>query len=470
MRNAIRATAVGLLVWFAAGIAVTAGGIARIGVLLGSGLLLVAAVAAWSSSVMSDRVDRDRAAFGAALVWCGLLAPAVISQVRSRSDLDESLLSGTAVLRGLVPAVVVALVVILWPHRRSARYGWTEAFLALYLTVNVVSSLWSPVPMATLLKGLHLVVAYSLLLILLNRWRDDGRVLQALSAMAHVIVISSLVGLLVVPSQALTEGTVPRLRGVLPYAFPTTLGMLAAFGLLCILGGIGIGRRRHSSTVLAVVFALDAVVLGLTRARTAGAVFVVGAVLIAATSSGRSRQVAAIAVSVLVFAGGIAWITSSQDVIGVLRRGQDDRGIATLTGRTISWGVALEIWSQDPLVGTGYYAGHRFGEYADLRNEELQTNLDNIWVETLLDTGIVGVSALSGFVISGGVRAWSRRREMFGHTRWVLVVGFVLSSLFSPSLQSPGYLQIVFGCLLLLPGASAKRPTNCARTHEGVLV
>lgn len=87
-----------------------------------------------------------------------------------------------------------------------------------------------------------------------------------------------------------------------------------------------------------------------------------------------------------------------------------------------------------------------------------ESNLDNVWAETLIDLGYVGTSALA--VLIAGLSAIARRR--IGVSRGsrlflLLATSYMLAATFmNPSIQSANTSQVLLGFLLV--SAAAQRP------------
>lgn len=206
-------------------------------------------------------------------------------------------------------------------------------------------------------------------------------------------------------------------------------------------------RRRLTRLVL---LPTCVVVLILSRTRSELVILLLGAAVLAAFSR-RRVSVGLILVAFALPAGlAVSQIDNSQ-ITQFLARGESATQLFTLTGRTISWSAALELWQQRPLTGYGYYAGHRFGIDLGPGGPDLST-VDNTWIEALLDVGVIGAIPLAVLVVAAliaPVRA-ERKPTKAGLMYGLLVVGFA-ASLVNPSIQTTGYLMVFFGLLVLMP-------------------
>jgi len=134
-------------------------------------------------------------------------------------------------------------------------------------------------------------------------------------------------------------------------------------------------------------------------------------------------------------------------------RQQNTTTLTTLTGRTLYWSEAVTAWKTSPTFGLGYYSGHREGVLLE-RGQTAPSNLDETWLETLVDTGVVGCMFLAAFALAGMTRLVHSRRLVPPNVRWcVLALGALalpITSFVKPTIQaniSPNFL--VWGFLLL---------------------
>jgi O-antigen ligase len=84
-----------------------------------------------------------------------------------------------------------------------------------------------------------------------------------------------------------------------------------------------------------------------------------------------------------------------------LRRGQTDETISTLSGRTSYWVESIQALQGNWLNGFGANVGGRYVLQTALGEEEVSTT-HNMYVETLVDTGVIGLLLL----VTGIVLTW----------------------------------------------------------------
>jgi hypothetical protein len=360
------------------------------------------------------------------VVMVGLLAPVAMQQDRTSTQITSTPVTGLAIVQGIVPVVCVAVALLL-VRPASLRPSATELWAAGFLTAAAVSTLWSVSPKVTLLKALQLAVAY-LLILLWVRMSPGKDLVARLGLLVHAVLLAAIAGLILSPHSAVVPiagaDPTPRLRGIFPVIAPDLLGFMAVIGLLYLAARVGPSWTLRPPVRVGLA-AGYVVVLLLTRARRRTRLgFLLPLV-----------GVAAVCVLSL-YAGQITTFVS---------RGESSQALSTLTGRTLTWHQAEHAWAERPLIGYGFYAGHRLGVVSSIEAQ----NLDSMWIETLLDVGLIGAVPLAGFVIAGAFALGRRRRSPSRQLAIAIYATALASSFVNPSLQQANYPMIVFATVLL---------------------
>jgi O-antigen ligase len=398
------------------------------------------------------------------LAFVGMIAPAAVVTQQTSVQVSATVIPTTTVVEEVLSVGCLAAILLvarppLFPLSRVER--WAGAFLM----ISLVSSTWSIGATATALKALQLIVVY-LLALCVVRLRGKQSINDAVGVL-HLVLLSAAAAAVIVPNDALVDKQflvpVHRLHGVFPSAAPDILGVLAAVAIVAIIGGVGPRWTVIDRRVSAVLLAVYSVELVATRARSPLIVAALGiGVILFRSSSGRRRVLYLMPV---VLGGVIAVVVAfGPTITSFLERGQSSQQVASLTGRTTAWSIAYDQWKAHPVDGLGYYAGHRLSTSLDSLYHE-RTNLDSLWVETLLDTGIVGMGALIGFVLLGLRGVFSRSAQNSPGV-CAVATSLLFASFLNPSLQQPGYIMTLFAIVLfagaLLPesaGAPEHRVT-----------
>jgi O-antigen ligase len=145
-------------------------------------------------------------------------------------------------------------------------------------------------------------------------------------------------------------------------------------------------------------------------------------------------------------------------MIDFLTRGQDAHGLLTLTGRTTIWERALDYWATGPVIGHGYYAGHRLGlaEFDPLFAS--YSNIDSTWIETLVDEGVLGLLLLGAYFVTTTVRVF--RLGAGRQERGVSIAAICLvdvMAFFNPTVQFPTSTLVLFAVLSFSAAPQAVR-------------
>jgi O-antigen ligase len=399
---------------------------------------------------------RDRTRVAQLVLWAGLLFPLVVDTVRTREQVLAGDFTPLQLLRGIVPVVLFCAGVAL--ARPSVRpVTRTELAGGLFLAVAVASTLWSITHWATLLKAGSLAVAYlTVMAIARLDERREQRSLDAMALVVYLVVASAVVQLALAPGAVMIPidgpGAANRLQGLLPAIAADLLGFYAAVGILFAAARVGPAWTHDLRARIAIV-AVCVVVLALTRGRTAAGLLVLGLLLLFGRAlldrlgalSARERRWLLVAGGTAVAALAIGAGVEHSRVLRLLARGQDVRWLVSLQGRTVIWGDALRVWAHRPLQGFGYYAGHRFAIPVRVGWANLQ-NLDSMWVETLVDLGVLGVAAMA-LLIASAARDLARpiAADPQLAVRRVVFVLCVIASFVNPSLQAYSYTMVLLG-------------------------
>lgn len=390
-------------------------------------------------------------------LWVGLLFPLFLAPVRTRSELLFDAITPVELIRGLAPIGCLCIGLLLaWPG--VGRVSRTEVVLGLFLGIAAASTIWSIAPWATMLKAGSLAVAYvTVLTIARQDEHARRRSLMVLAIVVEMVVFCALVGLLVAPQRAMAPlsrfDPTPRLQGIFPPIAADLLAYFGVLGVLFMLGDIGPRWQRTMAIRLPVIFGC-LVALVLTRARVGLLLLVLGLLLGwhrqlrgAGLALLRHRWVKWVAILTVV-AGTVAVVVEAHSLAAFVTREQAMSDLLTLTGRTQTWREALIQWANRPFLGYGYYAGHRFAIPVTPGSEDI-SNLDNMWIESLTDIGVVGGAALLVVIISAAIDLvrplqYDPQVSMRGT---IFVLGLI-AGLVNPSLQSYNFAMVALAMVI----------------------
>jgi O-antigen ligase len=261
-----------------------------------------------------------------------------------------------------------------------------------------------------------------------------------------------------------TIDNLPRLNILIPQVSANPLALVAVAGILSCVLGVGPRRLPFNPVVRNGLIVVYAYLIILTRTRSALAVGVL-VILLALLARARRRPLSTLVILAgLVLATLLVLPSLLPELHAFAQRGQTSQGIDTLSGRTVVWDYAWNAWRENKVFGLGYYTGHRLGIPG---LSETQSNIDNTWLETLVDVGLLGLVALATFALSGFIRL-VRTRDLDGDWKlWavgVAVYGLAISFV-NPTIQAPGPAQVIIGFLLMMV-VPARAATSTTRTSE----
>lgn len=425
---------------------------ALLGVASGSVLPLVVSVAA-ATAVLGGAValpTGTRSRFSLFLIWTGLIGPLVIPDVGAVSGADAVALDSWDAVRGGLPIACFAASLVVFP-RALSPLNRVEKLVIAYACVALLSTFWSIEPLATALKATATIGYFSLIILIIRAYNRNhaGLIAHAFGLLCIVIGSALFSGLLAPNLAFVQDGSVLRLAGFLPRLHPNILGLASGFVIITIIGGSRDFTPgwcgRIPIRVSVALFALACLIL--TQSRLALAISFAVSLVVALWKRGRPAIAGSVLVAAVVVAIGSIVLLPTLSELFV--RGQGAHTLSTLTGRTDSWNLALEMWKDRPITGWGYYAGHRLGDFAIARGF-LPTNIDSLWYESLLNVGLLGTVLLAAAVASSGVRPrFGDAEGASAHTSDSLLLLFFLSSFVSPSIQRVGLPLFMFGIVLL---------------------
>jgi len=288
--------------------------------------------------------------------WVLLFISIFLWRGRSSAELITNPVDEVAFLR--MAEVSMVCILSLFMFRVSAVSHMLTGllpFMFIYSILALISSLYSSFQLYTLWK------AFGFLLIMI--W----------------------VGAAIEPSRAfLKKGFLGfMLAGVFPIINPNAVGFIGA-----LLGIVAFCRMFNVKTTkdrifYQNIFFVSLVTLILAQARTSLAGFLLAALFWLALNK-KIRWL-----TFLVLLGGIVALNSglSDYIIAYFKRGQSEEVFTTLSGRTIAWAHAWNMFKKSPIIGYGFASGARFDVLKGLGMVGLHGSLFDV----LVNLGILGL-------------------------------------------------------------------------------
>jgi hypothetical protein len=255
------------------------------------------------------------------------------------------------------------------------------------------------------------------------------------------VLVAVGVGVLLFPDQALipVDSVIPfQLRGSQPQLSGNDVGTLGA-----IVFAYGIGRSRLSPALMAT----GAAIVLAAQYRTGYVAILAMVTVVLVIRRGAGARVALVALAVL-----LPILIQTSTLVDIWVRG-DSASLATLTGRTVWWGEAIEVASRSSLVGIGLSSGVRY-EVLQAQFNGFTSTIHSTWVEAYVGTGLIGVTLLAVAFVAAFASAWSRASRDAVLLPLVLITLLGVKSVTSSSIEIGGLLLMMF--LLALTEAAAR--------------
>ena len=321
--------------------------------------------------------------------WVLLFISIFLWRGRSSAELITNPVDEVAFLR--MAEVSMACILSLFMFRVSAVSHILTGllpFMFIYSILALISSLYSSFQLYTLWKAFETSVGVLLIAVTLSRigdFEDMKAVSDLILGLFGFLLIMIWVGAAIEPSRAfLKKGFLGfMLAGVFPIINPNAVGFIGA-----LLGIVAFCRMFNVKTTkdrifYQNIFFVSLVTLILAQARTSLAGFLLAALFWLALNK-KIRWL-----TFLVLLGGIVALNSglSDYIIAYFKRGQSEEVFTTLSGRTIAWAHAWNMFKKSPIIGYGFASGARFDVLKGLGMVGLHGSLFDV----LVNLGILGL-------------------------------------------------------------------------------
>jgi O-Antigen ligase len=411
--------------------------------------VLAGAGAVMASVVLVARVEAATYRFSwIPFAWVALFLTTDLNFINLRPlEVTAGTFSIQHVIELLTYGIVAALVArsrgaILSLYPRPVPKGLLLAWPAL----AVASSLWSLVPLYTLVRSLQLFVPISLALLLTRVWLTDPDAgeriwAETLRLFVQTVTVLAVVGLIFPGDPELTGGrfTWP---GTHPGTAATYLGL--AFVIL-VAGGRLLTRFPAWSYWPRLVLFGATIYLRPTRSVIAA---VVVAIAVALWFRGRQTPVTRyLGLAYYLVGIGVLVMVAAQQLTGYLTRGESGESILSLSGRIPLWEFALGQFNTVPewLGGFGYGTARELL----IPSESWAGSAHSTWLELLLGIGVIGLLLAAADLVL--LSTWLIRSRTFSAEANPLAISlvafFLVVAPISEVLVLPG---VGFGLLALV--------------------
>lgn len=311
---------------------------------------------------------------------------------RGAEEITSNVINSSVLLR-LVSVFILGIICII-NSNKILIYVLNNKFLLFtysLITYFTLSSIWSVYPLWTLYRGLELTVLLSSCLLYIKSENSFNSFLNKV-----FILINTLIFIAYFNTYFFNISNIFSLSS-LSSEFPQlNEGTLGFFSLAGISYNIFFKNLINKKYIYWTSFYFVTLLLSQNRSSLISLIFV----LIIYYFSSRNSSKNIFLIYGITFLLLISTLTNFFDLLMFyLSKGQDIELLKTLSTRTINWNFSLDFISQQNifyrLFGLGAYAGVRFlvaptGFFVTQQGIS-QTTTDNLWLETYIDNGIIGV-------------------------------------------------------------------------------
>lgn len=392
------------------------------------------------------------------ICWIG----AIGSFIYSTPGTAESLrIDFFAALRGILPILCYSLsILICFPRDALLRRinGKPEFFLTLFIIYCCLSSIWSYNSLGSLLKSINLGFAYLCVYRIPTLVTNSNFSFQQLFKVCTLFIIGGILEFLLVPDLVFSRPSPTaekRFNIIVPQIGANLLGIV----LFVVIAGLITGKfvqkekfRKIKNLQLAILLIL--LYEAHSRLIFATVILVSYFLAVRTAQNVEFNSIRGTYARISIFLGSLVafyLLISAQSVQDFVRdfftRGQDSRGLTTLTGRTTVWSEALSLGKENPIFGHGFYSGHRYalGSLSEIIRGH--NNLDNTWIEVYIDLGFLGIIILASVITFSYLRIRKIKSEYSQLSISILFV-IVTNSAYNPGVTMPSSTLIIFAYLI----------------------
>jgi O-antigen ligase len=402
------------------------------------------------------------------LLFLGMLMPFIYTNPKTLSQISSGL-GSLEFIRGLGSFILATIYVISTPRLdRATRHKSLPLLMyGLYVLVCLFSSLWSINPSATFLKAIQILGVFWCAKLLLSSQLTAVEMFRITQKMMMIISLLNFARYLVSPFVQFSLGEKVGFGSFIPLVASNLFGTFLGIYLLSL-----ILISKYSFKVNLIIFLISFFLLYATHARIATAVSILS-LLIAAMMAPAGKYIGIAGrnflilissfITLLIFAVSSGLAVGIQNYLNKYQNGSIN--FETLTGRTFVWRAARSYIMESPLVGHGFYSGHRIGLGTNYSQLSSYSNIDNMWLESMVDVGILGTLFLLLFLLlffyTLSKNSLPRNFKIYSS----LAMGNLLvMSFFNPSFQSACMSQVL---ALLLCVSVSKKYQGSSSTHLG---
>lgn len=262
----------------------------------------------------------------------------------------------------------------------------------LYFLFCLASSTYSPFPQESMWKSFELLVYMSWTAVVIQKsiiQQTPHNLLYGTMYLLFALEIFGVVSMVLFPDVAFRISESGKDVGsstggsIIPYVNANTLTQIGGTVFLVLFLYMLDKKQYRIPVVLATLISFIVMILSHSRTSIFATAILLCLLLI---KDHKKFFVFSVPVIFLLVAYG-----STQFVVDYMSRGQSSKELMSMTGRAWRWEIGWDVFLNNPWFGTGYYSGHKAVLSGEIKH---LSTLDNTYLDSLVDIGILGTSWL----------------------------------------------------------------------------
>lgn len=270
--------------------------------------------------------------------------------------------------------------------------------MTIYSVMAMLSAVYSPMPLLSLWKGFEVftfVFIFSYFLAKITTLPQLEKFINLNWIILVSILVTVYIGAFATPERAFKQipgALLPyQLMGVWPHVNPNTLAEISAILSLVILSRLlQVNFFSKKAIAYGGMLIITLLTLILSQSRTSLFAFGLGTIVLLIFY----KRPLLLFYTFLLFALLILLPEVRNVLINYVLRGQKLEFFYSMSGRLYFWPLVWKIFKQSPLIGYGFYAGHRVGFYSIVMKRYGVGGLstfDNTYLDVLFGIGLIGI-------------------------------------------------------------------------------
>jgi len=295
----------------------------------------------------------------------------------------------------LLASIITVFFIMQNSERLSRALSLPMILLLIYSCVALLSAslVISKVSFYSMWKAIELMVVTAVCLAILTHPKPAetaDKALKYILGILSLLLCIWIIEAIIWPHEAFitSRGVIPYImRGVMPIAQQNGLAFYSALvALFCVVSLYEKNRKKIHKFGIIILLLIALTELILSQSRTSFIGLLV-AVLVFLFFSGKKKHLAV--VLFISFITLVIWGASGL-LLDYLKRGQEEELILTLSGRTIAWSRAIELFKESPIFGYGFVAAARVNILGSVHGGGMST-LHGALFDVIVGTGLLGL-------------------------------------------------------------------------------